>query len=141
MATLAALGKPVVAARLQAEEVIWLTTASPDGQPQSSPVWFHWDGETFLILSRPDAGKLANIAHNPRVALHLDADVVGNNVVTLEGFAKLLPGSVDPGRQAAYLAKYAAGLTRLGTDPAPFLDDFSSTVEVVPARVRLFVSE
>jgi len=141
MATLAALGKPVVAARLDGEEIIWLTTVSSDGQPSSSPVWFHWDGETFLILSRPTAGKLANIAQNPRVSLHLEADAVGNDVVTLEGFAKLLPGTLDPARQAAYLAKYASGITRLGTDPAEFLADFSSTVEVVPARVRLFVSE
>src|SRR5665811_1859072 len=28
--------------------VVWLTTVTP-GQPQTSPVWYHWDGHTFLI--------------------------------------------------------------------------------------------
>jgi PPOX class probable F420-dependent enzyme len=140
MATLAALGRPAVRSRLDAEEIIWITTVGADGQPQSSPVWFHWDGTTFLLFSRRSAGKLANIADNPRVALHLDADAIGNDVITLEGFAKT-PVAPDPARQAAYLAKYAAGIARLGTDAAQFLQDFSEAVEVVPARVRLFVSE
>ena len=140
MATLAALGRPAVAARLDAEEIIWLTTVSADGQPQSSPVWFHWDGSTFLLCSRPSAGKLANIAHNPRVALHLDADAVGNDVVTLEAFARPLD-ALAPERLAAYLQKYAAGIARLGTDLEGFTADFSTAIEVVPARVRLFLSE
>jgi hypothetical protein len=30
--------------RLQDEKTIWLTTVAADGQPQSSPVGFLWDG-------------------------------------------------------------------------------------------------
>ena len=34
------------AARRLREEIIgWLTTVTPDGQPQPIPVWFVWDGE------------------------------------------------------------------------------------------------
>lgn len=36
------------------EEVAWLTTVRADGQPQSVPAWFLWDGETFIVYSRPD---------------------------------------------------------------------------------------
>lgn len=35
--------------RLREEEIAWLTTVRADGQPQSVPVWFLWDGDTFLI--------------------------------------------------------------------------------------------
>jgi Pyridoxamine 5'-phosphate oxidase len=35
------------AERLAIEPIVWLTTAGADGQPQSSPVWFHWDGLAF----------------------------------------------------------------------------------------------
>ena len=35
--------------RLPDERIIWLTTVGPDNTPQPSPVWFFWDGETFLI--------------------------------------------------------------------------------------------
>ncbi len=35
--------------RLREEEITRLTTVRDDGQPQSVPLWFLWDGETFLI--------------------------------------------------------------------------------------------
>ncbi len=35
--------------RLREEEIAWLTTVRSDGQAQSVPVWFFWDGEKFLI--------------------------------------------------------------------------------------------
>ena len=34
--------------RLRSEQVAWLTTVRADGQAQSSPMWFLWDGETSL---------------------------------------------------------------------------------------------
>ncbi len=52
--------------RLHDEEIAWLTTVRPDGQPQSVPVWFLWDGEGFLVYSRPGARKLRNIEANPK---------------------------------------------------------------------------
>ncbi len=60
--------------RLREELIVWLTTVRADGQPQTSPVWFLWDGETFLIYSRPDAARLRNIAANRRVSLNLDGN-------------------------------------------------------------------
>ena len=39
--------------RLREEEIAWLTTVRADGQPQSVPVWFLWDGDAFLIYSQP----------------------------------------------------------------------------------------
>ena len=35
------------AERLASEIPVWLTTVNDQGQPQSSPVWFWWDGEVF----------------------------------------------------------------------------------------------
>ena len=35
------------AQRLTGEGVGWLTTAAANGQPQSSPVWFIWDGASL----------------------------------------------------------------------------------------------
>jgi len=55
--------------RLRSDEMIWLTTVWADGQPQTSAVWFHWDGTDFLLVSQPTAGKLRNIA-GPTNRLH-----------------------------------------------------------------------
>jgi PPOX class probable F420-dependent enzyme len=52
--------------RLREEEIAWLTTVRSDGQPQSVPVWFFWDGEKFLVYSRPGRQKLRNIDRDPR---------------------------------------------------------------------------
>ncbi len=69
--------------RLRGEEIAWLTTVRPDGQPQSVPVWFLWDGEGFLIYSRPGARKLRNIEANPKVNLNLNSnDTGGGNETT-----------------------------------------------------------
>ena len=56
--------------RLRTEVILWLTTVRADGQPQSSPVWFVWDGRTFLIYSLPSQ-KVPNIRRSPRVSLHM----------------------------------------------------------------------
>src|SRR5688572_18541946 len=38
--------------RLRDELIIWLTTIDRKGTPQPRPVWFIWDGESFLIYTR-----------------------------------------------------------------------------------------
>jgi hypothetical protein len=35
------------AGRLRAEPIIWLTTVTRSGQPQSTPVWFLWRPVSF----------------------------------------------------------------------------------------------
>jgi PPOX class probable F420-dependent enzyme len=92
--------------RLGSEIAVWLTSVSAQGQPQSTPVWFHWDGETFLFYSQPEATKLANIASNPRVSLHLVGDAEAEDVVTFEGLAALDPSAPSLDHLENYLAKY-----------------------------------
>jgi PPOX class probable F420-dependent enzyme len=62
------------AQRLSNEPIGWLTTAGADGQPQSSPVWFIWEGVSLWLRSQAHAGKVRNIRANPRVAFHLADD-------------------------------------------------------------------
>ncbi|MBZ0289753.1 MAG: pyridoxamine 5'-phosphate oxidase family protein, partial [Anaerolineae bacterium] len=74
---------PALEKRLRDEKTIWLTTVRADGTPQSVPVWYLWDGKTFLIYSQPTAQKLKNIAQNPKVSIiFAHTDVFGE-----EGFA------------------------------------------------------
>jgi hypothetical protein len=37
-----------VARRLAEERIAWLTTIDSNGAPQPRPIWFLWDGATFL---------------------------------------------------------------------------------------------
>jgi PPOX class probable F420-dependent enzyme len=121
--------------RLRTEPVIWLTTVRADGQPQSSPVWFWWDGEMLSLLSMPSAGKLANIRANPRVSLNLDGDRLGGEIVTLEGTAEIVADDVIA---PAYFDKYDAGIRSLGSTPEEFSGAYSALVRIIPTRVRVY---
>lgn len=126
-----------VAERLDREQIVWLTTVGPTGTPQPSPVWFRWDGRSFLIFSRPDRPKLRNIARNPRVALHFNSTENGGEVVVFGGAAQL-EVTAEADDIAAFLGKYEAGLAGLSMTGDQFRADYSVPLRVVPDRLRGF---
>jgi PPOX class probable F420-dependent enzyme len=95
------------ARRLKDELIYWLVTTGPDGTPQPSPVWALWEeGGTALIYSQPGTPKLRNIAARPRVALHLDGDGKGGDIVVVTGDARLASEGPPADKVPAYIAKY-----------------------------------
>ncbi len=124
--------------RLREEEVAWLTTVRSDGQPQSVPIWFLWDGGTFLIYSQPGRQKLKNIGRNPRVGLNLNSNAHGGAVVRTEGTAEIV-GDVSPATEVGgYLEKYRAAIARIGYDPEGFARDYSVPIRVTPGRWQIW---
>ena len=123
--------------RFRTEIAVWLTTVSPQGQPQSTPVWFRWDGETFLFYSQPGRPKLANIAANPKMSLHLVGDAEGEDVVTIEGTAVLDPSAPSSDQVPDYIDRYLGLIDRLGWTPVSFAADYSVAVRVTPTSFRL----
>src|SRR5215471_12111893 len=69
-----------LAERLRAEGVIWITTVTPGGQPQSSPVRFAWEEDEFLVYAQPRSWKVRNIRVNPQVSLHLNSDTASGQL-------------------------------------------------------------
>jgi PPOX class probable F420-dependent enzyme len=124
--------------RLRSEQVAWLTTVRADGQAQSTPVWFLWDGETFLLYSQPGAQKVRNVAANPKVSLHLGDDGAGDDIVTFEGAATVEPDTPRADRVAEYLAKYQTAIEGLGYEPGPFARTYSTAIRVRPTRARVW---
>lgn len=124
--------------RLRDAVVIWLTTVRSDGQPQVSPVWFHWDGERFLIYSRPGSRKVPNIRSNPRVSLNLDGDADGGEIVTIEGTAEIDEEAPAANEVDAYVAKYREHIGRLGAEPVSFASMYATPIRVTPTRRRVY---
>jgi PPOX class probable F420-dependent enzyme len=124
--------------RLREEIMIWLTTVRSDGQPQSVPVWFLWDGETFLIYSQPGRQKLRNIGGNPRVGLHLNSDDRGGDVVRVEGAAQMLEYFPPATEVGEYLEKYRESIARIGFDPDGFARTYSVALRVTPGRWQIW---
>ena len=124
------------AQRLAAEPVGWLTTAGADGQPQSSPVWFVWDGTSLWLRSQAKAGKVRNIEANQRVAFHLADDGHGGNIISIEGTASF-ETAAPPDLLGAYLAKYDEAIrTALQTSPEQLAADYPTTIRITPTRTR-----
>jgi PPOX class probable F420-dependent enzyme len=124
--------------RLREEIMIWLTTVRADGQPQSVPVWFQWDGETFLIYSQPGRQKLKNIGGNARVGLHLNANDRGGDVVRAEGTAEVAQDVPPADEVGAYVEKYWESIARIGFDPGSFARAYSVALRVRPDRWRIW---
>lgn len=125
-----------VARRLHDEWIIWLTTVRADGMPQPVPVWFLWDGQTFLIYSQPDTPKLRNIARNPKVALHFDGDGRGGNIVVFNGEARVDPQAPPADQVAAYVEKYREAIAQIAMTPESFARSYSVAIRVTPTRLR-----
>jgi PPOX class probable F420-dependent enzyme len=123
--------------RLKQEVVIWLTTVDAGGTPQPRPVWYDWDGKTFLIFSEPGTGKLRHIANNPNVSLHLSSDREGSEVVVLAGRARVLKRAPAQ-RQKRYLRRYASPIRGLGMTGTGFAGAYSVPIIVTPKKLRGF---
>jgi PPOX class probable F420-dependent enzyme len=125
------------ARRLKDELIYWLVTVGTDGTPQPSPVWALWDEDrTFLVYSRPDTPKLTNVAARARVALHLDGDGRGGDIVIVTGEARLDPAAPPADQVPAYVEKYREGMRRIGMTPPSFARAYSVALRITPRHLR-----
>lgn len=124
------------AERLRDELIAWLVTVRRDGQPQPSPVWFLWQDPEVLLYSQPRTGKLRALRDNPRVALHLDGNGRGGDIVVLEGTAEVDPSAAPADAMPEYLAKYEEAIRGNGWTPASFAADYSVAVRIRAQRTR-----
>jgi PPOX class probable F420-dependent enzyme len=126
-----------VEGRLHSNLIAWLTTVRPDGQPVTVPVWFLVrDDETILLYSRPQQGKLRNIAANPKVSFALDVTDIGRNIVRLEGTARRDHDQPPANEHPAYLAKYTERMAAMFDTPEQFATLFSAAIIITPARLH-----
>jgi PPOX class probable F420-dependent enzyme len=123
--------------RLRTDIIGWLTTVTDAGQPQTLPIWFLWDDDAdggrgdLLVYSDHRARRNRNIAGNPRVSLHLAADVHGNDVVIVEGEAHIDSGAPALPANMAYVAKYSERIRTGFNTP-----DQMAAIYNVPVRIR-----
>jgi PPOX class probable F420-dependent enzyme len=102
------------------------------------PVWFLWDGETFLIYSQPGRQKLKNIGSTPRVGLHLNSNARGGDVVRIEGTTEVAQDIPPADEIGEYFTKYRESMTRIGFDPDGFARTYSVALRVTPDRWQVW---
>jgi len=123
-------------ARLGRDMVAWLTSVTPDGQPQTFPVWFLWEGGEIIVYSSKSAKRNANVAANPRVSVHLEGNADGADLVIVEGIARIDNATPPADQHAGYMAKYGEWMVRdLGSVEA-FLSEYIVPIRIAPVRGR-----
>ena len=124
--------------RIKTEQEIWLTTAGLDGTPQPRPVWFIWDGESFLIYSQTTAHKLKHIRNNNKVALNFNSGGHDPDVVVFHGTAEVDESAPLPHVNKPYYRKYKEGIKGINMTPEQFSAEYPVAIRVTPYAVRGF---
>jgi PPOX class probable F420-dependent enzyme len=102
-----------------------LATLRPDGSPQSSVMWFAWDGQRARFSHTSTRQKYRNVLKDGRVSFHIqDPD---NAYRTLEVRGKVV--SLDPDHGAVF---YCSLQQRYGVDVPVFDADVRVVIEVEP---------
>jgi PPOX class probable F420-dependent enzyme len=122
--------------RLGDETTAWLTTVRRDGTPQPAPVWFLWEGESFLIYSQPEARKVRNIRENPQVAINFNTDEGGGKVAVFWGRATLEPDAPPADQVKDYVKKYRQAIADIGMTPESMGREYSQAIRIKPERLR-----
>jgi PPOX class probable F420-dependent enzyme len=130
------LGGKGAQGRLQKELIIWLGTVGADGHPHAVPVWFLWEGTSFLIYSVPGQ-KVRDVEANPKVTLHFNTTPDGGDVVRIDGEAKRLRRQPPAYKVPKYIRKYAALIKSYGWKPESFSREYNVALRVRPTRFRL----
>lgn len=115
-----------VESRLKKEPVVWLVTAGKDCRPQAVPVWFLWDGKSFLIYAQPGV-KVNHIHSNPKVELHLNE--INDDIVRASGQATI--SATPPAhKNPTFVRKYGPQIKGFGWTPAEFARRYPNVIRV-----------
>ncbi|MEZ4563343.1 MAG: PPOX class F420-dependent oxidoreductase [Thermomicrobiales bacterium] len=117
---------------LQAAALAHVATIGPNGEPQSSPLWFGWDGEFLRFAQLVGADrKRRNLEREPRVAVSIvdPADIY--RYVEVRGTVERIEPDVDMAFINAMAQKYQGQETYTGGKPG----DEYVVVVIRPVRV------
>lgn len=67
-----------------------IATVNEDGWPQISPVWYAWDGASFLIVSKERTGLVKNLRRGLKCGLLVDNFELPYSRVSVQGEVEFL---------------------------------------------------
>jgi PPOX class probable F420-dependent enzyme len=125
---------PALRDRIGAERVVWLTMVRSDGAPHVVPTWFSWDGETFLVFSKPHATKVTCLRSSQAVMLALGDPDDDFDVVLVEGRAEILASPTSEVALQSHFDKYRDRMAAIGLDRAEYVATYSLAIRITPTR-------
>ena len=86
---LSLLQHPIAVELLQSKIPVRLAYLWTDGSPRVVLIWFHWNGNEFVLGTAPQAPKLKALVRDPRVSLTIDDNIFPHKVLLVRGEARL----------------------------------------------------
>lgn len=108
-----------------------LCTIRPDGAPQSSVMWFNWDGSLLRFSHRTNRQKYQNLQREPRVSLSVQDPSQPYRFLEIRGVVE----SITPDDGAAFFVELQG---RYGVSFPPYDDDVQARI-IVAVRPTRFV--
>ena len=123
-----------VAAALETSEVVWLSSVRPDGAPHVVPTWFVWDGTAIVVLSKPSAQKVRNLARLPRAMVAIGDPGATFDVELVEAVAELAEAPFDATLLGRFALKYAQQLRHSAISVEQFAGTYCRAIRLEPTR-------
>lgn len=97
-----------------------LTTIGEDGYPQSTAVWYHFDGEVIRITMQATTRKARNLQRDPRCTFLLIDPADGHNVIEVRADAELtIEQGADMPLAEMIVGHYGASMAQMSNPGAP----------------------
>lgn len=101
-----------------------LASLGPDGEPQSHPVWYQFDGDNLLISTTTDRQKYENIQRDRRVSASITDPDDPYRYLELRGEVVAIDEDPDKSFIDELASKY------LGADEYPYKQGDSTRVKI-----------
>jgi PPOX class probable F420-dependent enzyme len=72
-----------------------IATVNEEGWPQISPVWYSWDGESFLVVTKERTGLVKNLRRDNKCGLLVDNFELPYARVSVQGEVEFLGADFD----------------------------------------------
>ena len=72
-----------------------IATTNEEGWPMISPVWYAWDGQSFLVTGKARTSYVQNLQRDPRCGLLVDNPSLPYRRVAALGEVEFLPDDFD----------------------------------------------
>ena len=96
-----------------------LTTNGADGYPQSSALWYHFDGEVIRLVMQATTQKARNLQRDPRCSFILIDPADGHHVIEVRADAELTEeGDGHYPLADMILGRYGTDLSRMSNPTA-----------------------